>query len=204
MGIIRRSFRHLDKKTFCQLFKSMVRPHLEFAAPVWNPYHKKNIKKLESVQRRATKQVAELKNMPYEDRLTELNLPTLAYRRMRGDIIEVFKMMTGKYDNKATKLISSYMHDSGSNTRGHPMKLKKKPCSKNTTKHFFNRRVINTWNALPQSIVEAPSLNAFKNSLDKHWNNLDIKYNFDAAMAKENPFTATGGFGAEFHQYRRR
>ncbi len=65
--------------------------------------------------------------------------------------------------------------------------------TKNLTKHFFNRRVTNTWNALPHNIVLAPSLNAFKNRLDSHWNNLDIKYNFDVAMAKKNPFSAPEG-----------
>ena len=67
--------------------------------------------------------------------------------------------------------------------------------SKNLTKHFFNRRVTNTWNALPHSVIEDPSLNVFKNCLDKHWDKLDI----NAALAKDNPFTANGGYGTEFH-----
>ena len=118
---------------------------------------------------------------------------------MRGDIIEVYKMLTDKYDQKVSDLLLPYKHISNTNTRGHPLKLRKPPCSKNLTKNFFNRRVTNTWNALPLMIIEAPSMNAFKNRLDKHWEKLDIKYNFDAAMAKDNPFTATGGFGTEFH-----
>ena len=53
---------------------------------------------LEAVQRRATKQLPAYGNMTYEDRLRRLNLPSLAYRRLRGDAIETFKIATGKYD----------------------------------------------------------------------------------------------------------
>ncbi len=195
---IRHSFRHLDIKTFNQLFKSMVCPHVEFAAPVWNPSHKRNIRKLESVQIRTTKEVSELKNMSYKDRGLTLQLPTLAYRHMRGDTIEVYKLLTGKYDSQVSDLLSLHRHHLSSNTRGHPMKLLRLPCSKNLSKHFFNRRVTNMWNALPVDVI-----NAFKNRLDKVWDQLDIKYRFDVAMAKEKPFCATGGDGNEFHQYRR-
>ena len=66
----------------------MVRPHVEYAAPTWNPHHKQDIKRLEAVQRRGTKQVPELKDLSYKERLLKLDLPTLAYRRMRGDLIE--------------------------------------------------------------------------------------------------------------------
>ncbi len=181
----------------------MVRPHLEYAAPVWNPAHKKNIRKIESVQRRATKQVPELNNLVYHERLTKLHLPTLAYRHLRGDMLEIFKMITEKYDPKVLDLLSLHSHEAGRYTRGHTFKLKKPSCSNNISKHFFTRRVVNIWNNLPKSVVEAPTLNTFKNRLNKSWENLDIMYNFDAAMAKENPFTATGGFETKFHQCRK-
>ncbi len=57
-----------------------------------------HIDELERVQRRATKLVSSLKDMPYEDRLQALNLPSLAYRRMRGDAIEIYKYTHGKYN----------------------------------------------------------------------------------------------------------
>ena len=114
---------------------------------------------------------------------------------MRGDLIEVFKMITGKYDPEVSDLLHIHRQDSGSNTRGHPYKLTKPPSKRNLSHHFFTRRVVNRWNALPKEIVTAGSLNAFENRLDKHWEHLDIKYHFDVAMAKEDPFSATGGFG---------
>jgi hypothetical protein len=65
--------------------------HLEYANSVWNPYKKKHITALENVQRRATKLIPGFKDMTYENRLRKLKLPTLAYRRKRGDMIEAFK-----------------------------------------------------------------------------------------------------------------
>jgi len=63
---------------------------------------KKDIITLEDVQRRATKLVPGLRDLNYPDRLTKLNLPTLVYRRLRGDMIEMFKMVTGAYDEQVT------------------------------------------------------------------------------------------------------
>jgi hypothetical protein len=69
VGLIRRSFRYLDFKTFCLLFKALVRPHLEYAGCIWNPYLKKDIETIENVQRRATKMLPYLKELQYDERL---------------------------------------------------------------------------------------------------------------------------------------
>ena len=98
VGIIRRTFKHLHIDTFVPLFKSLVRPHLEYGAAVWHPHLRRNIDELEKVQRRATKQVPEVRNLPYELRLERLGLPTLEHRRRRGDLIETFKILRGLYD----------------------------------------------------------------------------------------------------------
>ena len=71
----------------------MVRPHLEYANSVWCPYKKGDIEDIEKVQKRATKLVISLKHLPYVDRLQQLKLPTLKYRRLRGDMIEIFKIV---------------------------------------------------------------------------------------------------------------
>ena len=80
----------MDEHTFILLYKAMVWPHIEFANSVWCPYKLGDIKEIEKVQKRATKLIIKLKNKPYRDRLFHLNLPTLKYRRLRGDMIEVF------------------------------------------------------------------------------------------------------------------
>ncbi len=83
MGLIRRTFSFLDMETFKQLYTSFVRPHLEYAQPVWSPHLRKHIKMVENVQIRATKLVDGLKNLDYAERLDKLGLPTLLHRRER-------------------------------------------------------------------------------------------------------------------------
>ena len=102
MGMIRSTFEYLDKKNFNTLFKVLVRPHLGYANQIWALFLKKHITSIENVQRRATKLIPGFRDLEYSERLTRLGLPTLAYRKMRGDMIELYKIMTGKYDTDAT------------------------------------------------------------------------------------------------------
>ena len=98
MGMIRRTFEYLDERSFCTLFKALVRPHLEYANQIWATFLKKHITSIEKVQRRATKLIPGFRDLEYSERLTRVGLPTLAYRRMRGGMIELYKITTGKYD----------------------------------------------------------------------------------------------------------
>ena len=89
-GMLRRTFVHLDKDMFKQLFVSIARPHLEYGAAVWNPHSKKLITMIENVQHRASRLVPGLSNLSYKERLEAMRLPTLQYRRYRGDMIEMY------------------------------------------------------------------------------------------------------------------
>jgi hypothetical protein len=95
MGLIRRTYSYIDERSFKYLFQGLVRPHLEYAAAIWNPYKAGDIENVENMQRRATKQVPTLKDMNYEDRSRKLKMSTLKYRRIRGDMIEAFKILRG-------------------------------------------------------------------------------------------------------------
>ena len=72
--------------------------YVEFANSVWCPYKIGDSNEIEKIQKRATKLVIKLKNKLYIDRLIYLNLPTLKYRCLRGDMIEVFKITHHIYD----------------------------------------------------------------------------------------------------------
>ena len=96
LGIIKRNFKYMSKGVFCLLHKAMVRSQLEYANSVWNPHGKEDIETIEKVQMRATKLVESVRNLSYEDRLTKLGIPSLKYRRLRGDLIEVYKIITKK------------------------------------------------------------------------------------------------------------
>ena len=84
LGIIKRNFKYLDSKSFVMLYKSMVRNYLEYAVSVWSPSKKGVIEMIEKVQKRATKMIANCKDLCYINRLELLKLPTLKYRRLRG------------------------------------------------------------------------------------------------------------------------
>ena len=96
LGFINRNVSYKSKNVIRQLYNSYVRPHIEYCVQAWRPHLRHDINMLESVQRRATKLIPSLKNMPYEDRLEELNMFSVEYRFLRGDMIEIYKILTGK------------------------------------------------------------------------------------------------------------
>jgi len=165
LGLIRRSFSNIDSHSFKLMYKSLIRTHLEYANVVCYPQFEKDAKLLENVQRRATKLVPSIRELDYESRMKALKLPSLKYRRERGDMIEAYKYTHGLYDVHPSPLPL----DHNTATRGHIFKLEKKRSSKTIKQKFFTRRVVNEWNTLPETVVEAPSLNSFKSRLDKHW-----------------------------------
>nr|XP_054762251.1 uncharacterized protein LOC129268772 [Lytechinus pictus] len=85
LGLIKRIFTYLSRETLPVLFKTLVRPLLEYCNVIWYPRFKLDAIKIEKIQRRATKLVPELKHLTYETRLKELNMFSLHYRRIRGD-----------------------------------------------------------------------------------------------------------------------
>ena len=98
LGLIKTNITYMDKTLIIPLYKAIVRPHLEYCIQAWRPYHKKDIDNLERVQRRATKLIPQLKQLCYEKRLLECRLTILETRRLKGDIIEVFKILNGCED----------------------------------------------------------------------------------------------------------
>ena len=180
MAVIRRTYTYLDQTSFRYLFKGLVRPSLEYCNSVWRPYKVKDITAIENVQRRATKLVPGLQKLEYEDRLKKLGLPTLQLRGIRGDMIECYKILHGVYDTKVTSGLLDLAHNQ--RTRGHTYKLEKPRFKKTPRKYSFRHRVINVWNALPESVVTAPSLNSFKRRLDRHWKDQDLQTDYRAHL----------------------
>jgi len=169
LGLINRAFYNIDEQTIPILFKTMVRPHLEYGNIIWGPHFSLDKQRLERVQRRATKMVPALKDIPYKDRLKKLRLPSLEYRRRRGDMIQVFKIMTGK-ERLQSDLF--FVEAKGSSTRGHSYKLKIPLAKTRIRGHVFSSRVVKDWNSLPERIVMSESVNQFKSNLDRHWEHL--------------------------------
>jgi hypothetical protein len=178
--LIQRNFRYLDSRSFICLYKSLVRSHLEYCNAVWAPHRLGDIKLIEKVQMRATKSISSLKHLPYTERLKVLGLPTLHYRRVRGDMILVYLILHGYYDSAAVcqLKLSDVCWTRGNTYKLHPTLVKDK-----FARNFFVNRVIKIWNSLPDTVVGAPSVNIFKNLLDKHWANQDLLYNWHSVIA---------------------
>ena len=145
------------------MYKTIVRPHLEYCIQAWKPYRKKGIDMLESVQRRATKMIQKLRNISYEMRLKECGLTPLETMRLRGYQIEVFKILNG-YENIDRNIVFTVKEER--RTRGHGVTLAKKQCRLDIRKCSFSQRTVNEWNRLSADCVGASSVNIFKNKID--------------------------------------
>ena len=101
--MIRRNIKYKENSLIVPLYKAIVRPHLEYCIQAWSPYLRKDIDMLEKIQR-ATKLIPGLRDLSYEERLKECGLTTLETRRLRGDQIEVFKILKG-YENIDSNIV---------------------------------------------------------------------------------------------------
>ena len=165
VGMIKRTFSYLDKDIFLRTFKTFVRPILEYCQQAWAPHLVKDIEALEKVQRRATKLVPELKDIPYEERLKKLDLFKLSERRKRGDVIFLFKIVHKLIDIDASQF---FIVNQNSKTRGHSHKIMQQRSNSDMRRYFYTQRVVAPWNSLPEHIVNSKNVPEFKASYDKY------------------------------------
>jgi len=109
----------------------------------------------------------------------ELKLPTLKYRRIRGDVIEVYKLLMNKYDDDTVHLDMNI----DTRTRGHTKKLVKR-CHYDVQKYSFCIRFVGIWNSLPNEVITATSVNSFKNRLDLFWVDQEVLCNYKANITR--------------------
>ena len=163
LGLVKRTIKHINMDMI-QLYKSLVRPHLEYCSPAWSPHYVKDKALVEKVQHRYTRVFPDLRTMKYEARLEVLRLWSLEERRNRADLIEVYKMVNGL---SSVPVTAFFQLATNSCTRGHSRKLVKAHCRSDIRLYFFSPRLLNRWNSLSQDTVDACSVNAFKWHLDK-------------------------------------
>ena len=141
-GLVKPNFVYMDKELFLTLYKALIRPIFDYGNSVYYPTTKKNKTIIENVQRRATKIVLQLKDLSYSIKIID-----------RIDDYDFTRMFS----------FSTIPHE----RRGNMYKLIKPRASKSVRLISFCNRVINIWNTLPNSVVCADSVNAFKSNLDR-------------------------------------
>ena len=156
---IRRSFVSRSPKFLSEIFKQYVRPHLEYAVEVWNPRAVGNIKKIEKVQNRMTKLLPTGRVLSSEQRNISLGLTTHEVRRLRGDLINVYKNINNE---------SLFKLRNSDRFRGHSKTISIPAVNTTLRQHSFSYRPLVAWNSLPESVVNAPDLNHFKHKIDEY------------------------------------
>ena len=156
-----------EKTLMLRVYKSIIRPHLEYCVQLWNPATEHGnwalILKIEGVQRRYTRLIEGIGLLPYSERLVTLGLTTLAERRLRGDLIETFK--AGNGFSEVTDVFK--FSRSGMNLVCKP-RVSKDANVKRISRNFINERVIKYWNNLPLEARNAETVNEFKIKLENY------------------------------------
>ena len=164
LAAIRRSFAGLSKQAFQFLYASHVRSRLEYGGAAAFPCTKGEMHQLEQVQRAATRSVVGMVGLTYHQRLQALNLFPQRYRRTRGDLLYVRRILRG---DMGPELMAHFPLRGESRTRGHSLTLLKQRPGALAAEFRLSRRAVNLWNALPAEVVEEDNEDIFKQRLDE-------------------------------------
>ena len=170
LGRLKRTFAVADVESIRLLYVSLIRPHLEFAVPVWSPYFKTDIEALERVQRRVLKWVNFGRKISYKEKMKRFGLTSLVERRQRGDLIQLFKWFKGF---ECIRSNSTPNFNATIKTRGNCMKFRRELNKiSNARHHFLLNRTARLWNKLSDEAVLSKKVNSFKARIDKelNWN----------------------------------
>ena len=143
------------------MYKQYVRPHLEFASPVWSPWLEGDIKTLEEVQIAAVRMVSGLKSKDYHGRLAELGLTTLEERRREMDLVQTFKIVK-RIDHVNSQIWFEKAVKTGTRGSSGVDNMAKLRAGHDFRRNFFSQRVVDAWNSLPDNVKMARNVACFK------------------------------------------
>ena len=153
-----------SEKFMKNLLTSHLRPLLEFASPVWNTGYLGDLRLLESVQRRWTKMIDGMGEIPYSHRLAILDLYSIKGRLLRADLLKCWKIFHGKCGLQPGDI---FILAPSVGTRGHRFKIAYSFCSTESKRRFFSQRCVFAWNSLPDDVVALGSVESFKRALHR-------------------------------------
>ena len=161
-----------DASFMLPIFTTHVRPLLEYASSVWNLGYVGDVRQLESVQRRWTREILGMEGLDYHQRLKTLNLYSVEGRLLRHDIIKYWQIF---HDHLSISRDDLFPRPLLSSTRGHSFKIAHTRTQLEVRKRFFSMRCVDLWNALPADL-ELESTDAFKHGLALHLGDLLNQY----------------------------
>ena len=180
LGQIQRAFHYRRKSTLVPLFKTFIRPKLEFAAAAWCPWTAQDKRQLEKVQERMIRMVSDVRGETYEEKLEDAGLTTLEDRRKRGDATETFKTLKGlngigkekwfeiESENSRATRRNTEITEEGERRKNELLIID--TARLEIRKNFFSIRAARAWNGIPEEVKEQKTVNAFKNAYDS-WKN---------------------------------
>ena len=167
---ILKTFSSGQAELFIHLYKTYIRPLLEYNVSIWNPQSVHDKKLAENTQIVFTRKLCKKLNLKYNsylDRLKTLKLETLEYRRLKQDLVLVYKILNSLIDVRNGNMFKVSQTSNSYNLRRHSIYLESQKQTTVLRQHYFSSRIVNTWNRLPNSIVTSKTLSIFKSKLNK-------------------------------------
>ena len=172
LGQMQRAFHYRTKNNLVPIYKTFIRPKLEFAVAAWNPWMEMDKNVLERVQQRMIRLLSDVRGKTYEERLKDVGLLPLTERRERGDAIEAFKTLNGfnnvnkakwfdiENDEQRPTRRNVKITEEGETRRKNVLKIEK--ARLDIRKNSYMVRAAHVWNGIPDDVREKKTVNGFK------------------------------------------
>ena len=166
LGFLRRNLSLAPRHTKEVAYKTLVRPHLEYAAPIWHPYNETQTAKVEKVQKTAARWTCRRwrNSSSVGDMLDELEWPSLQSRRERSSLTFFYKIHSGTVSLDKDKYLTPAPNLKRTRA-SHELQYTRQFAYSDALKNSFFPKTISVWNSLPSSVVSSKTIEEFKASI---------------------------------------
>ena len=169
LNFIKQNLNNCPSDTKRTAYLTLVRPIMEYATPVWDPYYNTDIYKLEKVQRRAARWIlSDYSRNSVTSLLSSLSIPTLQQRHQSSRLTLFYKIIN---NTLPISIPSHYQRTQFCTRQHHPNHFILPQATLNTYKYSFYPRTVKDWNELPINIIESRNLDGFIYVLNLHYCN---------------------------------